>query len=130
MMKLTLYNYVSDVPPKKRYKPGVDYQVFEFDVGPDEALAYFDRLIYPRDMFCLEVPEYLLDCWKYEDSIWVEVAGADLWATSEVSGVEARAVFEMLDRGERLSGRMPVTRREWNAYALLGEDKLVHDAAI
>ena len=129
-MKLTLHSYESDVPAKKSYEPGVDYQVFESDVGPDEAISYLDKLIYPRDSFYLEMPEYLLDFWKHEQSIWVEVAGADLWAISEVSRDEAKATIEMLQRRERLGGTIPTTCREWDAYALLGEGEPAHDAAI
>lgn len=117
-MKLTLHSFKSDVPREKVCQPGVEYQVFESDVGPDEAFAFFDRLVYPRDSFYLEVPEYVLDFWKHEGAIWVEVTGADFWATSEVSPDEARAIIEALNRGEEFGGRIPATGREWDAYSI------------
>ena len=52
-MKLTLHSFNSDVPQEKICQPGVDYQVYETDVIPEEALTFFDRLIYPRDGFYL-----------------------------------------------------------------------------
>jgi len=129
-MKLTLHSYESDVPAKKRYEPGVDYQVFESDVGPDEAISYFERLIYPRDSFYLEVPEYITDFWKHEGAVWVEIAGADFWATSEVSRDEDEAIIEALSRGERFGSRIPVTGREWDAYSIPEEERPVGHGAI
>ena len=101
-MKLTLHSFKSEVPSEKTCLPSVDYQVFESsDVGPDEVFTFFDKLIYPRDSFYLEVPGYLLDFWKYEQSIWVEITSAEFWATTQVSCDEAKAIIETLYRGER-----------------------------
>ena len=53
-MKLTLYSFKSDVPREKVCQPGIEYEVFDSKVEPDEALPFFDRLIFPRDSFYLE----------------------------------------------------------------------------
>jgi hypothetical protein len=66
--------------------------VFDTEVGPDQAFAFFDRLISPRDSFYLEASmDYLVDFRKDEQAIWVEVTGSKFWATSEVSLDEAKA---------------------------------------
>jgi len=122
-MKLTSYSFNSDVPPEKVCRPGIDYRVHEADVTPEGALTFFGKLIRPRDSFCLETPEWLLDFWKHEGAIRVEVTGAEFWATSEISAEEARAVIETLGRGGKFAGRIPTTGREWDAYSLLGEGK-------
>ena len=128
-MKLTLHSFKSDVPREKVCQPGVEYLVSGYDVGPDEALDFFDRLVYPRDSFHLEVPEYVLDFWRYEGAIWVEVWGAYFWATSEVSLEEAKAIIEALDRGEEFTGRIPAAGREWDAYSIAeGERPTGHGA--
>jgi hypothetical protein len=129
-MKLTLYSFKSDVPREKICQPGVEYEVFESEVRPDEVFAFFDRLVYPRDSFYLEVPECSLDFWKHEQAIWVEITSAEFWATSEVSCDEAKAIIETLYRGEMFGSRIPTASREWDAYALLGTNKLDDNAAI
>jgi hypothetical protein len=118
-MRLTLHSFKSDVPREKVCQPGVEYEVFESEVGPDEALAFFARLIYPRDSFSLEVPRYALDFWKHDGAIWVEVTGADFWATSGVSRDEAKAIIEALDHGEGFGSRIPAAGREWDACSIL-----------
>jgi hypothetical protein len=120
MMKLTLHSFTSDVPREKICQPGVDYQVYETDVTPEEALTFFDRLSYPRDGFYLEVPECLLNFWRREQSIWVEVTSAEFWATAEVSSEEAKAIIEALYLGEKFGSHIPTANREWDAYAILG----------
>lgn len=117
-MKLTSHSFTSDVPPEKICRPGVEYQVRETDVTPDEALAFFGELLRPRDSFYLETPECLLHFWKHERAIWVEVTSPGLWATSEVSLAEAQAIIEAVDRGVGLDGRIPAGGREWDAYSL------------
>ena len=129
-MKLTLYSFKSNVPQEKVCQPGVEYQTFEADVGPDEAFAFFGRLGFPRDSFSLEAPECSLDFWKHEQAIWVEVTSPGLWATSEVSCDEAKAIIGALYRGEVFGGRIPATGREWDAYALPGADRAADNAAI
>ena len=129
-MKLTLHSFKSDVPREKVCQPGVEYQVSESDVGPNEALSFFDRLVYPRDSFYLEVPEYVLDFWRYEGVIWVEITGAHFWATSEVSRDEAQAIIESLYRGERFGGRIPATDREWDAYSIPEQERPLSHGAI
>lgn len=122
-MKLTLHSFKSDVPREWVCQPGVEYQVFESDVGPDEALTFFDRLIYPRDSFYLEVPEYIVNFRRHQGVSWVEITGADLWATSEVSLEEAKAIMEALHRGEMFGSHIPATDREWDAYGFLDGDE-------
>ena len=121
-MRLTLYSFNSDVPLEKICQAGVEYQVYEADVTPQEALSYLDRLIYPRDNFYLDTPECLLDFSIDEQSIWVEVTSAEFWAVSEVSRGEAQAIIEALDRSETFSNHIPTTNREWDAHAVLGRD--------
>jgi hypothetical protein len=54
-------------------------------------------LIFPRDTFYLEAStDYLVDFWKHEQSVWVEVTGPEFWATSEVSLDEAKAIIDSL----------------------------------
>lgn len=53
-MKLTLHSFKFDVTREKICQPGVEYEVSESDVGANEAFAFFDRLIYPRDSFYLK----------------------------------------------------------------------------
>ena len=129
-MRLTLHSFNSTVPLEKVCQPGVEYQVHESVVTPDEALTYIDKLIRPRDSFYLETPECLLDFWKHEGAIWVEVTSAAFWATSEVSLAEARATIETLDRGGEFSSLIPGSNREWDAYALLGGGAPSENAAI
>ena len=112
-MKLTLHSFKSDVPREKVCQPGIEYEVFDSEVEPDEALPFFDRLIFPRD--------YLVDFWKHEQSVWVEITGEDFWATSEVSLDEAKAIIHSLHRGDRFGNEIPVTKREWDAYTAAGE---------
>lgn len=120
-MKLTLYSFKSDVPREKVCQPGIEYEVFDSEVEPDEALPFFDRLIFPRDSFCLEGTDYLVDFWKHEQSVWVEITGTDFWATSEVSLDEAKATIHSLHRGDRFGNEIPVTKREWDAYTAARE---------
>ena len=54
--------------------------------------------------------------------VWVEIYSAEVWATSQVSDVEARAIIEMLDRGDSFGNCIPTTNREWDAYAPLGDN--------
>jgi hypothetical protein len=129
-MRLTLHSFTSDVPSEKICQPGVEYQVHESDVTPDEALTFFGKLTRPRDSFYLETPECLLDFWKHEGAIWTEVTSAEFWATSEVSCDEAKAIIETLGRGEEFGSRIPATGREWDAYALLGKGASAENAAI
>jgi hypothetical protein len=129
-MKLALYSFKSDLPREKVCQPGVEYEVFESDVGSDEAFAFFDKLNYPRDSFYLEAAECSLDFCKHEQAIWVEITSAEFWATSEVSCDEAKAIIETLYRGEMFSSHIPATSREWDAYALLGADRPADNAAI
>ena len=129
-MKLTLHSFKSDVLPEKVCQPGVDYVVSESDVELDEALAFLDRLIYPRDSFYLEVPEYILDFWKHDGAIWVEIAGVDFWASSEVSREEAKAIIEALGRGEEFGSLIPATRREWDAYSIPEAERPIGHGAI
>ena len=129
-MKLTLHSFRSDVPREKVCQPGVEYVVSESNVEPDEALAFFDRLIYPRDSFYLEVPEYILDFWNHDGAIWVEVTGADFWATSEVSRDEAKAIIKMLGRGEKFGSLIPATGREWDAYTIPEAERPIGHGAI
>ena len=129
-MKLTLHSFDSDVPLEKVCLPGVEYQSIEVEVGPDEAFAFFDQLVYPRDSFYLEVSECSLDFWKHEQSIWVEITSAEFWATSEVNGNEAKAIIETLYCGEMFGNHIPKTSREWDAYALLGMKSPVNQTAI
>lgn len=117
-MKLTLHNFKSDVPREKVCRPGVEYEAHEADVGPDDVPAFFDGLVYPRDSFYLEVPEYIVNFWKHEQAVWVEITGAEFWATSEVSLDEAKAIIEALDLGESFGPHVPSAGREWDAYSL------------
>jgi hypothetical protein len=121
-MKLTLHSFRPEVPRDKICQPGIDYQVSEFDVGPEEACAFFDKLVRPRDSFYLNDPEgYLLEYWKEDGgAIWVEVTGSEFWATSEVSLNEARATIGNFFRGESFCMYIPTTERKWDAYSLLG----------
>lgn len=121
-MKLTLHCFKSNIPREKVCQPGVEYEVFDIEVGPDQAFSFFDRLIFPRDSFYLEASmDYLVDFWKHEKSIWVEVTGSEFWATSEVSLDEAKAIIDSLDRGERFGNLIPTTMREWDAYTPASE---------
>ena len=123
-MKLTLHNFVSDPPREKICQAGVDYLVHECDVSAEEAFAFFDRLVRPRDRFSLEAPDCSLDFWKDGQAIWVEVTCAELWATSEVSLGEARAIIEALYRAEVFGSHIPRTTREWDAYSLPGDSPM------
>lgn len=117
-MRLTLHSYKSDVPRGKVCRPGVEYRTLEADVGPDEVLPFLDRLVYPRDSFYLEEPDYVVNFWKHGQSVWVEITGAEFWATSEVSLGEAKAIIEALHLGEPFGPRVPSAAREWDAYSL------------
>jgi hypothetical protein len=124
-MKLILHSFNSDVPPEKVCQPGVEYQSLETEVGPNEACAFFDQLVYPRDSFYLEVPECSLEFWKHEQAIWVEITSAEFWATSEVNDNEAQLIIDTLYRGGVFGSHIPKTSREWDAYSLLGEKNLL-----
>jgi hypothetical protein len=121
-MRLTLHSFRPDVTRDKICQQGVDYQASNFDVVPEEACAFFDRLVQPRDHFYLNDPEdYLVEFWKEDDgAIWVEITGTEFWATSEVRLNEARAIIEGLFRGKSFCRHIPTTEREWDAYSLLG----------
>jgi len=119
MMKLTLHIFESDFPREKICQAGLDYRILECEVGPHEAYTFIDRLIFARDIVYLEGQGGSLDFWKHDQSLWTELTSDDIWATSEVSHDAARAIIEMLDRGERFGSRIPTTTREWDAYALL-----------
>ncbi len=129
-MKRTLHTFESEVPREKIGQPGLDYQVLECEVGSHEAYAFIDRLIFARDIVYLEGQRGSLDFWKHDQSLWTELTSANIWATSEVSHDEARAIIEMLDRGEGFGSHIPTTTREWDAYALLETESAVQDAAI
>lgn len=128
-MKLTLHSFVADVPPEKICRPGVDYQVYECDAGPDEAFAFFGRLVRPRDSFSLQTPDYSVHFWKHGQALWVEVTGADFWASSEVSPGDARAVIEALHRAEPFGSRIPTTNREWDTHTAPDDKRPVHEAS-
>ncbi len=123
-MRLTLHSFKSDVPKDKICQPGVEYQVHEFNVGTEEAFTFFDKLIYPRDSFYLEnSTNYFLDFWKEDNSLWVEITGAEFWAYSEVTPEAAKTIIEMIDRRETFGEHIPTTDQEWDAYAFLGDRK-------
>ncbi|HYM01121.1 MAG TPA: hypothetical protein VEZ90_19335 [Blastocatellia bacterium] len=116
-MKLTLHRFRSNVPREKICQPGVEYdELVHTHVGPIQALAFLDKLTFPRDSFYLEVSDYLVEFWKHERSIWVEISGSDFWATSEVSLGDVKAIIDSLGRGERFSNEIPTTNREWDAH--------------
>jgi hypothetical protein len=98
-----------------------NYEVFEREVSPDEAFAFLAKLVSPEDMIYLEKSGRSVDVWKYEESLWVEICSAQLWATSHVSEAEAVAIIDMLDSGHSFGNCIPITNREWDAYAPLGD---------
>ena len=116
-MKLTLHSFRYDVPLEKVCQPGVDYEVFESQVEPEQVLHFLNSLVLPRDSFHLDAAtDYLVDFWKHEQSVWVEITCKTFWATSEVSIDEARAIIDCLHRGESFGNCIPATEREWDAY--------------
>src|SRR4029079_11377180 len=116
-MKLTLHSFRSDVPREKVCQPGLEYEVINSEVEADQVLTFFEKLIFPRDSFYLAgATDYLVDFWKHEQSIWVEITGTDFWATSEVSLKEATAIINSLQQNEQCGDQIPMTNREWDAY--------------
>ncbi len=120
-MRLTLHSFKPNVPKDKICQLGVEYQVFEYNVGTDEAATFFDKLIEPRDSFYLEgSASYSLDFWKEEDqSIWVEITEIKFWAYSEVSLSSAKEIIAMLNREENFGNNVPMADQEWDAYSFI-----------
>lgn len=127
-VRLTLHSFESDVPPGKVCRPGVEYRTLEAEVGPGEALAFFERLVRPRDSFYLEASGRLVNFWKHGPSVWVEITAEELWAASEVSPEEAEAVIEALHRGESFGPRVPSSGREWDAYSVPADERAAGDS--
>ncbi|MCM3874617.1 MAG: hypothetical protein ND895_28315 [Pyrinomonadaceae bacterium] len=128
-MKLSLQIISTEDAAQTTVPPSANYEVLERDVLPGEAFDFLNRLVSPQDMIYLEQPRCSIDFWKHDESLWVEIYSAELWATSEVSDTEARAIIDMLDRGDSFGNSIPMTNREWDAYAPLGNNTPTHLAA-
>jgi|ERR1700730_5098128 len=128
-MKLSLRTTPTEDAAQTVNQPRANYEVFERDVLPDEAFVFLNRLVSSEDMIYLEEPHCSIDVWKHEESLWVEIYSAELWATSQVSDAEAKAIIDMLDRGDSFGNCIPTTNREWDAYAPLGNDAPIHQRA-
>ena len=115
-MKLSLRTLTSE--PMNTPK----YEIFKRNVSTDEAFALLGRLASPQDIIYLEAGTGSIDFWKHEGRLWVEIYSNQLWATSEVDAHEAKRIIEMLDCDETFGNYIPVTDREWDAYAPLGDN--------
>jgi len=122
-MKLSLRTTAARAPAKS------NYEILERDVSTDEAFELLGRLASPQAIIYLETSTGSLDLWKHEGSLWVEVYRDELWATSEVNSDEAKCIIEMLERDETFGYCKPVTNREWDAYAPLGDNLPVRQDA-
>jgi hypothetical protein len=104
-----------------------NHAVFEREVWPDEAFQFLSRLVSPQDIIYLEESHGSLNFWKHEGCLWMELYTTTLWATSQVNEIEAKAIIDMLARGDKFSYCIPTTKREWDAYAPL-DDALITKA--
>lgn len=122
-MQLTFHAFAPGAPRQTLYQRGVDYLAHEYDVSPQEAYNFIEKLDDPRDSFHLHDPEgYLLHVWKEEDqSLWVEIQGMDFWAISEVSLDAAKAILDMVARRESFGDYVPTTGHIWDAYGFMGD---------
>lgn len=123
-MRLTFHAYEPDTPERTLYQQGVDYLAYEYDVSPEEAYDFIEKLNEPRDSFYLHDPEgYLLHVWKEGgQSLWVEIQGADFWAISEVSPGAAKAILDIVARREKFGDNIPAMGHIWDAYGFMGDE--------
>jgi hypothetical protein len=123
-MQLTFHAFETDTPQRTLYQQGVDFLAHEYDVSPEEAYNFIEKLNDPRDSFYLHDPEgYLLLVWKKEDqSLWVEIQGMDFWTISEVSLDALKAILDMVARREKFSDYIPTTGHIWDAYGFMGDE--------
>ena len=123
-MQLTFHAFEPGTPQRTIYQQGVDYLAHEYDVSPEEAYNFIEKLDDSRDGFYLHDPEgYLLHVWKEEDqSLWVELQGMDFWAISEASLGALKAILDMVARRGKFSDDIPTTEHIWDAYGFMGDE--------
>ena len=124
-MQLTFHAFFPDTPQRTLYQNGVDYLEHEYDVSPEDAYSFIEKLSDPRDSFYLHDPEsYLLLVWKEEDqSLWVELQGIDFWAISEVSLEAVKAILEIVARRGKFGDYIPTMGHIWDAYGFMGDER-------